>query len=150
MARELEPYQNIERSIIKKFRKEIWRPFIEAVQRYELVNEGDKIAVCISGGKDSMLMAKLMQELQRHSKVKFELVFLVMDPGYNEINRQKIESNAELLHIPITVFETDVFAVANTSEKKSVLSMCTHAPGLFIQQGTGAWLQQNCPGTSFQ
>ena len=74
MARELEPYQNIERSIIKKFRKEIWRPFIEAVQRYELVNEGDKIAVCISGGKDSMLMAKLMQELQRHSKVKFELV----------------------------------------------------------------------------
>lgn len=117
MARELEPYQNIERSIIKKFRKEIWRPFIEAVQRYELVNEGDKIAVCISGGKDSMLMAKLMQELQRHSKVKFELVFLVMDPGYNEINRQKIESNAELLHIPITVFETDVFAVANTSEK---------------------------------
>ena len=75
MARELEPYQNIERSIIKKFRKEIWRPFIEAVQRYELVNEGDKIAVCISGGKDSMLMAKLMQELQRHSKVKFELVF---------------------------------------------------------------------------
>ena len=83
MAKELEPYQNIERSIIKKFRKEIWRPFIEAVQRYELVNEGDKIAVCISGGKDSMLMAKLMQELQRHSKVKFELVFLVMDPGYN-------------------------------------------------------------------
>ena len=134
MARELEPYQNIERSIIKKFRKEIWRPFIEAVQRYELVNEGDKIAVCISGGKDSMLMAKLMQELQRHSKVKFELVFLVMDPGYNEINRQKIESNAELLH----------------ERKKSVLSMCTHAPGLFIQQGTGAWLQQNCPGTSFQ
>ena len=84
MARELEPYQNIERSIIKKFRKEIWRPFIEAVQRYELVNEGDKIAVCISGGKDSMLMAKLMQELQRHSKVKFELVFLVMDPGYRK------------------------------------------------------------------
>ena len=80
MARELEPYQNIERSIIKKFRKEIWRPFIEAVQRYELVNEGDKIAVCISGGKDSMLMAKLMQELQRHSKVKFELVFLVIGP----------------------------------------------------------------------
>ena len=116
MARELEPYQNIERSIIKKFRKEIWRPFIEAVQRYELVNEGDKIAVCISGGKDSMLMAKLMQELQRHSKVKFELVFLVMDPGYNEINRQQIESNAELFHIPITVFETDVFAVAKAQE----------------------------------
>ena len=117
MKRELEPYQMIERSIIKKYRKELWTPFIVAVKRYELVQEGDKIAVCISGGKDSMLMAKLMQELQRHSKVKFELVFLVMDPGYNEINRQKIESNAELLHIPITVFETDVFAVANTSEK---------------------------------
>lgn len=117
MARELEPYQNIERSIIKKFRKEIWRPFIEAVQRYELVNEGDKIAVCISGGKDSMLMAKLMQELQRHSKVKFELVFLVMDPGYNEINRQKIESNALLLHIPITIFETNIFEIANSTDK---------------------------------
>lgn len=117
MARELEPYQNIERSIIKKFRKEIWRPFIEAVQRYELVNEGDKIAVCISGRKGFDADGKAVQELQRHSKVKFELVFLVMDPGYNEINRQKIESNAELLHIPITVFETDVFAVANTSEK---------------------------------
>ena len=112
-----EKQKEIERSIIKKYRKELWTPFIVAVKRYELVQEGDKIAVCISGGKDSMLMAKLMQELQRHSKVKFELVFLVMDPGYNEINRQKIESNAELLHIPITVFETDVFAVANTSEK---------------------------------
>ena len=117
MARELEPYQNIERSIIKKFRKEIWRPFIEAVQRYELVNEGDKIAVCISGGKDSMLMAKLMQMLARHSDVPFEPVFLVMDPGYNEINRRKIESNAALLHIPVTIFETDIFAVANSTDK---------------------------------
>ena len=88
-----------------------------AVKRYELVQAGDKIAVCISGGKDSMLMAKLMQELQRHSDVPFELVFLVMDPGYNEINRQKIESNAALLNIPITIFETDVFAVANNSDK---------------------------------
>ena len=107
----------VEKSIRKKFRKNIWCKFTKAINQYELVKEGDCIAVCISGGKDSMLMAKLMQELQRHSKVKFELVFLVMDPGYNEINRQKIESNAELLHIPITVFETDVFAVANTSEK---------------------------------
>ena len=98
MKRELEPYQMIERSIIKKYRKELWTPFIVAVKRYELVQEGDKIAVCISGGKDSMLMAKLMQELQKHSDVPFELVFLVMDPGYNEINRQKIESNAELLY----------------------------------------------------
>ena len=99
MKRELEPYQLIERSIIKKYRKELWTPLIVAVKRYELIQANDKIAVCISGGKDSMLMAKLMQELQKHSDVPFELVFLVMDPGYNEINRQKIESNAELLHI---------------------------------------------------
>ena len=117
MERQMEPCQLIERSIIKKYRKELWTPFIVAVKRYELVQAGDKIAVCISGGKDSMLMAKLMQELQRHSDVPFELVFLVMDPGYNEINRQKIESNAALLNIPITFFETDVFAVANNSDK---------------------------------
>ena len=117
MERQMEPCQLIERSIIKKYRKELWTPFIVAVKRYELVQAGDKIAVCISGGKDSMLMAKLMQELQRHSDVPFELVFLVMDPGYNEINRQKIESNAALLNIPITIFETDVFAVANNSNK---------------------------------
>ena len=117
MKRELEPYQMIERSIIKKYRKELWTPFIVAVKRYELVQEGDKIAVCISGGKDSMLLAKLMQELQKHSDVPFELVFLVMDPGYNEINRQKIESNAELLHIPVTIFESNIFSVANNTEK---------------------------------
>ena len=117
MKREMEPYQLIERSIIKKYRKELWTPFIVAVKRYELIKAGDKIAVCISGGKDSMLMAKLMQELQRHSDVPFELVFLVMDPGYNEINRQKIESNAELLHIPVTIFESNIFSVANNTEK---------------------------------
>ena len=107
MKKTLEPYQLIERSIIKKYRKELWTPFIVAVKRYELVQAGDRIAVCISGGKDSMLMAKLMQELQRHSDVPFELVFLVMDPGYNEINRQKIESNAELLHIPCLLYTSD-------------------------------------------
>ena len=117
MERQLETYQKIERSIIKKFRKQLWTPFIVAVKRYELIQAGDKIAVCISGGKDSMLMAKLLQELQRHSEVPFELVYLVMDPGYNEINRQKIESNAALLHIPITVFETKIFDVANNSDK---------------------------------
>ena len=117
MKRELEPYQLIERSISKKFRKEIWNPFIAAVKRYELIEAGDKIAVCISGGKDSMLMAKLMQMLQRYSEVPFDLVYLVMDPGYNPINRQKIESNAELLHIPITIFETNIFDVANNQEK---------------------------------
>ena len=117
MKRDLQPHELIERSIIKKFRKTIWNPFTLAVRQYQLIQPGDKIAVCISGGKDSMLMAKLMQLLQRYSEVPFEVVFLVMDPGYNEINRNKIESNAALLHIPITVFETDVFAVANNSEK---------------------------------
>ena len=117
MPRELAPYQLVERSINKKFRKELWKPFIYAVKRYELIQPGDKIAVCISGGKDSMLMAKLMQELHRHSDVPFEAVYLVMDPGYNEINRRKIESNAQLLRIPITVFETDIFAIANSTEQ---------------------------------
>lgn len=117
MKRELTPVQLIERSITKKYRKEIWNPFVEAVKRYELIKSGDKIAVCISGGKDSMLMAKLMQQLQRHSEIPFELQFLVMDPGYNEANRQKIISNARLLEIPITVFKTDIFDVANSVEK---------------------------------
>lgn len=117
MERQMDECQKIERSIIKKYRKQLWTPFIVAVKRYELIQAGDKIAVCISGGKDSMLMAKLMQELQRHSEVPYELEFLVMDPGYNEVNRQKIESNAALMHIPITVFETNIFDVANQTEK---------------------------------
>ena len=116
MSKDLEKYQLVERSISKRFRKEIWNAFISAVKRYELIEAGDKIAVCISGGKDSMLMAKLMQMLQRFSDVPFELVYLVMDPGYNELNRQKIESNASLLHIPITVFETNIFEVANSTD----------------------------------
>ena len=97
MGKLLEPSQNIERSIMKKYRKELWNPFIKAVKNYELVQENDKIAVCISGGKDSMLMAKLMQLLQRYGDVPFELTFLVMDPGYNEKNRKKIEENARYL-----------------------------------------------------
>ena len=105
----LEPYQEIERALIKKFRKPIWRKFTQAINDYDLIQEGDKIAVCISGGKDSMLLAKLMQELQRHGKFPFELVFLVMDPGYNPRNRKKIEDNAKLLNIPITVFESPIF-----------------------------------------
>ena len=107
----MERYQEIERSIVKKYRKEIWRPFVKAVQEYELIKEGDKIAVCISGGKDSMLLAKCMQELQKHGKIPFELVFLVMDPGYNEINRQTIINNAKLLNIPIEIFESDIFDI---------------------------------------
>ena len=115
--RKLEEYQLIERSIQKKFRKTIWNPFIEAVKRYRLVESEDRIAVCISGGKDSMLLAKLMQLLQRYSDVPFDLEFIVMDPGYNAANRQKIESNAALLHVPVTVFETNIFSVANKTEK---------------------------------
>lgn len=115
MKRKLEEYQIIERSIIKTYRKEIWNPFIEGVKSYELVNEGDRIAVCISGGKDSMLMAKLMQQLQRVSETNFELVFLVMDPGYNAENRKKIEDNAKKLRVPITVFESSIFEIANNA-----------------------------------
>lgn len=110
-------YKEIEKSIQKKFHKEIMSKFTKAVKEYELVKEGDKIAVCISGGKDSMLMAKLFQELQRYRKVNFELVFLVMDPGYNETNRQVIEENAKLLNIPITVFETNIFEAVYEIEK---------------------------------
>ncbi|NLK75646.1 MAG: tRNA 2-thiocytidine biosynthesis protein TtcA [Clostridiales bacterium] len=107
----MERYQVIERSIITRFRKEIWRKFIEGINEYQLIKEGDKIAVCISGGKDSMLLAKCMQEIQRHGKIPFELVFLVMDPGYNEINRQTVINNAKILNIPIQIFESDIFDV---------------------------------------
>ena len=117
MSRQLEPYQLIERSIQKKFHKVLWTPFITAIKQYELIAPGDRIAVCISGGKDSMLMAKLLQLLQRHSDVPFEVIDLVMDPGYNAVNRQKIESNAALLHIPVTIFETNIFDVTSGIEQ---------------------------------
>lgn len=117
MPRELTPTQLIERSIQKKYRKELWTPFILAVKRYALIQAGDRVAVCVSGGKDSMLLAKLMQLLQRYSEVPFEVKFLAMDPGYAPANRRKIEENARLLDIPITIFETDVFDVANAAEK---------------------------------
>ena len=117
MGRELEKHELVERSIIKTYRKRIWNPFLIALKNYKLVNAGDKIAVCISGGKDSMLMAKLLQELHKYSEVPFELVYLVMDPGYNAENRKKIEDNAKLLHIPITVFKTNIFTVADKTEK---------------------------------
>ena len=109
--------REIERSIIKKFRRSVWRPFTKALNEYQLVQEGDKIAVCISGGKDSMLMAKLFQELKRHGKVKFDVVFLVMNPGYNEDNWNIILNNAKLLGIPLTVFESDIFDTVATIDK---------------------------------
>lgn len=123
MARQLTRCQMIERSINKKYRKELWAPFMTAIVKYELISPGDKIAVCISGGKDSMLMAKLMQELHKHTRVPFDLIYLVMDPGYNPINRKKIESNASLLEVPIQIFETDIFDVAN-KQTKSPCYLC--------------------------
>ncbi len=124
MAKVLEEHQNIERSIITTYRKELWSPFILAVKKYDLIQAGDKIAVCVSGGKDSMLLAKLMQQLHRHSEVPFELVFLVMDPGYNAENRKRIEENAERLRIPATIFENDIFAAANAASAEAPCYLC--------------------------
>lgn len=112
-----EKQKDIEKSIIKKFRKSVWCKFTKAIREYELVKDGDKIAVCISGGKDSMLMAKLFQELKRHNKFPFEVEYLVMDPGYSEANRKVIENNAKLLNIPITIFESDIFDAVYEIEK---------------------------------
>ncbi|MCR4845708.1 MAG: ATPase [Eubacterium sp.] len=106
-----------EKSIQKKFHKQLFSPFARACKTYKLIEEGDHIAVCISGGKDSMLMAKLFQEIQRHRQMEFELTFLVMDPGYNKENRALIESNAEALGIPITIFESTIFDTVDTIEK---------------------------------
>jgi len=105
----LERYQEIERSIITNYRKRIWTKFIRGITEFNMIQEGDKIAVCMSGGKDSMLLAKCFQELKKHRKMNFDVVYLVMNPGYNEINKQKIISNAKLLNIPITMFETTIF-----------------------------------------
>ena len=110
-------YLEVEKSIQKRYRKEIWGNFTKAINTYDLIQNGDKIAVCISGGKDSMLMAKLFQELKRHRKLDFEAVFLVMDPGYNQKNREKIEENAKLLNIPIQIFESDIFESVSEIEK---------------------------------
>ena len=112
----MEKYKVVENSLITKYRKDIWAKFVKAVKEFELVEENDKIAVCISGGKDSYILAKCMQELKLHGKVPFEMVFLVMDPGYNEKNRKKIEENAELLNIPITMFSSNIFDVVEDVE----------------------------------
>ena len=117
MSRELSPRETAERSLIKTYRKTLWNPFIAAVKRYGLVSPGDHIAVCVSGGKDSMVLAKLMQELQRHTDRPFRLTFLAMDPGYNPENRRRLEENAALLGIPLVVFESDIFDVTAHVEK---------------------------------
>ena len=116
MSRELTPCQLIERSLQKRFRKELWTPFVAAVKRYELIQAGDRIAVCVSGGKDSMLLAKLMQQLQRVSDFPFEVRYLVMDPGYSPENRQRVLENAERLEIPYHLFESDVFEAAESQD----------------------------------
>lgn len=107
----------VELSIRKKFHKALFSPFAKAITTYQLLDEGDKVAVCISGGKDSMLMAKLFQELKMHNKFPFELVFLVMDPGYSDVNRKLIEKNAKMLGVPITVFESNIFDAVDNVEK---------------------------------
>ena len=117
MRKELRFSQMVERSITKKYRKEIWNAFVGAVKRYELIQAGDRIAVCISGGKDSMLLATLMRMLQKYSEVPFELIYLAMDPGYNAENRRQIERNAALLELPLTVFETDIFDVTAKTDR---------------------------------
>lgn len=117
MSRDLTPQETAERSLIKTYRKSLWNPFIAAVKRYELVSPGDQIAVCVSGGKDSFVLAKLMQELQKHTDQPFSLTFLAMDPGYNPANRRLLEENAARLGVPLTVFESDIFHVTTQVEK---------------------------------
>ncbi len=120
----MERYKEIERSIIKKFRKEIWSSFIKAVQEYELIKENDHIMVCISGGKDSFLLAKCIQELERHGKFPFKAEYVVMNPGYNEKNLDLIKSNAKEMNIPIEIFESDIFDVVNKISAESPCYMC--------------------------
>lgn len=118
------PLAEIERSIIKKYRKYTWRKFIKAIQNFQLISEGDKIAVAVSGGKDSLLMAKMFQELKRHSKVKFDLEFIAMDPGFNERNKDLLIDNCEYLKIPIHIFESGIFEVVDRISKDYPCYMC--------------------------
>ncbi|MDD2490013.1 MAG: ATP-binding protein [Bacilli bacterium] len=120
----MEQYRKIEKSIIKKFRKQIWRPFINAINDYQLIKPNDKIAVCISGGKDSMLLAKCMQELKRHGQISFELIFLLMDPGYDQKDINIIKTKATELNIPLTIFKTDIFKVLTLKKHKSPCYLC--------------------------
>lgn len=120
----MKDYQEIERSIIKKFRKTIWCKFTKAIRDYELICDNDKIMVCISGGKDSFLMAKCFQEIKKHGKINFDIYFVVMDPGYNKSNLEQIKKNAKILNIPIEIFESDIFASVEVMKAKSPCYMC--------------------------
>ena len=117
-------HTEIERSIIKKFRKKIWRRFVRAVEEFELVNDNDKIAVCISGGKDSMILAKLLEELKRHGKKQFDLKYIVMDPGYNKENLALIKRNLKILNIDAEIFKSDIFEVVDTNGGTSPCYLC--------------------------
>lgn len=120
----MEQYKEIERSIITTYRKEIWSKFVKAVSDYKLIEENDNVMVCISGGKDSFLLAKCIQELQRHGNVKFNAHYVVMDPGYNEYNRNFILDNAKILNIPLEMFESDIFDVVANVDSKSPCYLC--------------------------
>ena len=120
----MERYKEIERSIIKKFRKEIWARFVKAVKDYKLINENDNVMVCISGGKDSFLLAKCIQELERHSDIKFNAHYVVMNPGYNENNHEMILKNADILNIPIEIFSSDIFNVVTSVNEGSPCYLC--------------------------
>ncbi len=120
----MEKYKEIERSIITTYRKEIWSKFVKAVSDYKLIEENDNVMVCISGGKDSFLLAKCIQELQRHGNVKFNAHYVVMDPGYNEYNRNFILDNAKILNIPLDMFESDIFDVVANVDSKSPCYLC--------------------------
>ena len=120
----MEKYKEIERSIIKKYRKDIWSKFVKAVADYNLIKENDKIMVCISGGKDSFLLAKCIQELKKHGKVNFDAYYVVMNPGYNDYNRDFIIDNAKLLNIPIQMFDSDIFDVVAKVDSKSPCYLC--------------------------
>lgn len=120
----MERYREIEKSIIKKYRKEIWSRFVRAIKNYELINEGDKIMVCISGGKDSFLLAKCMQEIKRHGQVDFDVKYVCMNPGYSERNLLMIKENAKTLNIPLEIFNSDVFEVAEKLAEESPCYMC--------------------------
>ena len=120
----MEKYKEIERSIITTYRKEIWSKFVKAVSDYKLIEENDNVMVCISGGKDSFLLEKCIQELQRHGNVKFNAHYVVMDPGYNEYNRNFILDNAKILNIPLEMFESDIFDVVANVDSKSHCYLC--------------------------
>ena len=120
----MERYREIERTIIKNYRKEIWSKFVKGVSDYELIQENDNIMVCISGGKDSFLMAKCIQEIQRHGKIKFNAHYVVMNPGYAEKNIKLIEENAKTLNVPIEIFNTDIFNIVTNLDSKSPCYLC--------------------------